>query len=435
MTIDPSLLAWADKIIILVLIVLQFLQARGQRAPTFPVLRLLLLPLLLLLFLSRAPSAPSQSHPSPSLLLPPRPFLPPLPAFPGSPTSTPPVSPGSATAPIPRSRPITWALSQKIIDSNKPGAALPYHFPGDPPVIRVFFRGKTVDCPIVDVGPWNTHDTYWDSGARPAAEARVCKQDQSAERTRSNEPSRSRPHTGRMGCARQDGNLDEISDTASWDFVSVLDKGNVAPSVPVPPIGPAQPAPVSGGTILQHNTWPAQSQAMSFFGNPASAGWEAANLVSVQCPWQLIVEGTKSTHNTILIHKKCAESLSRVLNYIWEQCGKSQAQIDAFGYNIFDGSYNYRPIAGTSTLLSTLIWRGNGLERCRKSAACDGLADQVQGGQSDRHCVQSGRVDLGGRLVAGIPRRNARSAIKGIGALAVTRAAAMKCSIDGVIDR
>ena len=46
---------------------------------------------------------------------------------------------------------------QKYIDSNKPGAALPYRFPGAPPVVRVFCRGKTVDCPVVDVGPWNTH--------------------------------------------------------------------------------------------------------------------------------------------------------------------------------------------------------------------------------------------------------------------------------------
>ena len=102
-------------------------------------------------------------------------------------------------------------------------------------------------------------------------------------------------------------------------------------------------APVSGGTVLQHNTWPAQSQAESFFGSPGSS------LVSVQCPWQLIVEGTKSTHNTITIHQKCAASLTRVLNYIWEQCGKSQAQIDAFGYNIFDGSFNERNIGSTGT--------------------------------------------------------------------------------------
>jgi hypothetical protein len=81
---------------------------------------------------------------------------------------------------------------------------------------------------------------------------------------------------------------------------------------------------------------------MSFFGSPGS------NLVKVTCPWELTVEGTKS--HTITIHEKCAASLIRVLNYIWEQCGKSQEKINEFGYNVFDGSFNYRNIGDTSTL-------------------------------------------------------------------------------------
>ena len=116
-------------------------------------------------------------------------------------------------------------------------------------------------------------------------------------------------------------------------------------SIPLPAAGPTQPPlplpPVTGGTVLQHNAWPKQSQAMSFFGSPGS------NLVKVMCPWELTVEGTKS--HTITIHQKCAESLTRVLNYIWEQCGKSQEKINEFGYNVFDGSFNERNIAGTGT--------------------------------------------------------------------------------------
>jgi hypothetical protein len=225
----------------------------------------------------------------------------------------------------------------KYIESDNPGAALPYHFPGTPPVIRVFFRGKTVDCPIVDVGPWNTHDPYWDHGARPQAESGT---DTTGRRTN---------HAGldltpgAWSALGKTGNLDDITDVTSWDFVSVLDKGNP------PSPATAQPsAPLSGGTILQKNVWPSQSQATSFFGNPASAGWETANLVEVTCPWELTVEGTKT--DRIKIHRKCALSLGRVLDYIWEQCGKSQALINAFGYNVFDGSYNYRPIANTSIL-------------------------------------------------------------------------------------
>lgn len=327
--------------------------ARGQRAPSFP------------------PVAPPIIPPvpvGPTFPVPPGPVVAP-PVEPAAPpvvqpsVVAPPVPPAPPAPGIPRFTGITTTsfagvndsetskesayypggYPTKVIDSTKPGAALPYHFPGTPPVIRVFCRGKTVDCPIVDVGPWNTHDTYWDTGSRPQAE------------TGTDTTGR---HTNRAGldltpgawaALDKTGNLDAVTDITSWDFVTVLDKGNVAPPVSVPPIGPTQP-PAVGGTILQKNDWPAQSDAMSFFGNPASAGWEKANLVTVQCPWQLISEGVKSAHNTITIHRKCADSLTRVLNYIWEQAGRSQAVINDAGYNVFDGSYNYRPIAGTSTL-------------------------------------------------------------------------------------
>lgn len=223
------------------------------------------------------------------------------------------------------------AYTGKEIVSTNPGAALPYHFPGTPPVIRVFCRGKTVDCPIVDVGPWNTHDPYWDTGARPEAE------------TGTDTTGR---HTNRAGldltpgawaALGKTGNLDAVTDITSWDFVTVLDKGN--PPATLPPAANI-PAPVTG---LQPNTWPTQAECPSFYGNASTV---AASLVKVQCPWVLTVEGTKT--QTITVHSKCAASLGRVLEYIWEQCGKSQDQIHSFGYDVFDGSYVVRPIGRTS---------------------------------------------------------------------------------------
>ena len=53
---------------------------------------------------------------------------------------------------------------------NRPGVALPFRFTGTRPQVRVFRNGKTVDCPIVDVGPWNTNDPYWVLGNRPQSE-------------------------------------------------------------------------------------------------------------------------------------------------------------------------------------------------------------------------------------------------------------------------
>ena len=57
------------------------------------------------------------------------------------------------------------------ITDDELGVALPYRFKGERPTIRVFKDGKSVDCEIVDVGPWNINDPYWETGARPQAES------------------------------------------------------------------------------------------------------------------------------------------------------------------------------------------------------------------------------------------------------------------------
>jgi len=59
------------------------------------------------------------------------------------------------------------------IDDSKPGVALPFRFAGERPQVAVTGKvsGKSVVCEIVDVGPWNTNDPYWTTGARPQAES------------------------------------------------------------------------------------------------------------------------------------------------------------------------------------------------------------------------------------------------------------------------
>jgi uncharacterized protein (TIGR02594 family) len=58
------------------------------------------------------------------------------------------------------------------IDDNSLGVALPLHFTGARPKVRVtgVKSGVSIDCDIVDVGPWNTNDPYWQTGTRPEAE-------------------------------------------------------------------------------------------------------------------------------------------------------------------------------------------------------------------------------------------------------------------------
>jgi len=54
---------------------------------------------------------------------------------------------------------------------DRPGVALPFRFHGARPQVRVTCNGKSIVAPIVDVGPWNTNDPYWERGARPQAES------------------------------------------------------------------------------------------------------------------------------------------------------------------------------------------------------------------------------------------------------------------------
>jgi hypothetical protein len=55
---------------------------------------------------------------------------------------------------------------------NRPGVALPARINGPRPLVRVVHQGRSVDCEIVDVGPWNDvpGDRYWETGTRPKAE-------------------------------------------------------------------------------------------------------------------------------------------------------------------------------------------------------------------------------------------------------------------------
>lgn len=100
--------------------------------------------------------------------------------------------------------------------------------------------------------------------------------------------------------------------------------------------------------------WPLQRDCAKFYGNPAtangnaSAKWEKENLILIPCPWELRYDGKPV--KGIRIHRKCADSLSRVLARIWERCGKSQAEIDRIGMSVYGGSYNFRKVRGGASL-------------------------------------------------------------------------------------
>lgn len=111
-----------------------------------------------------------------------------------------------------------------------------------------------------------------------------------------------------------------------------------APSIVLPTVLPT----------VHHRSWPLQANCPSFYGEPSTPGWLHANTVDVLVPWQMRFESTGVNH--ILIHKNCAVSLTEVLDYIWAACGKDQTKIEALKYDRFSGSYNPRPMRGSTRL-------------------------------------------------------------------------------------
>src|SRR5882762_11790742 len=99
-------------------------------------------------------------------------------------------------------------------------------------------------------------------------------------------------------------------------------------------------------SVIAPNRWPLQSECDSFYGNPRGGGgnvsqsWVSANLVHVVCPWPLRM-GTTPIH-LITIHRKCAESLTRVLNNTWDAVAHDMSKIKAGRFDDFDGSFNWR---------------------------------------------------------------------------------------------
>lgn len=96
------------------------------------------------------------------------------------------------------------------------------------------------------------------------------------------------------------------------------------------------------------NKWPLQSECDKFYGNPREHGWLAANTVAVPVPWPMHIGKTPVDH--ILIHKKCADSLKRTLSAIWVACGQNLDKIKQLHYDVYDGSYNFRPMRGSTRL-------------------------------------------------------------------------------------
>lgn len=107
-------------------------------------------------------------------------------------------------------------------------------------------------------------------------------------------------------------------------------------------------APAKVAAVVPAPVWPLQSQCLQFYGDPRQAGWLQANTVDVACPWPLFYGKIPVSH--ILFHKRCADSLKRVLDNIWDAVGHDVEKIKQLRYDQFSGSYNLRLMRGGTAM-------------------------------------------------------------------------------------
>jgi uncharacterized protein (TIGR02594 family) len=121
----------------------------------------------------------------------------------------------------------TSAYDGKIIDGDRElAAALPAHGMAGR-LIRVFYKGRTVDTHVRDVGPWNgdpisTDDPYWTTGSRPQAETGTDKTGRKTNRAGIDLSPAAWKALGYVGNPRQ------AEEKVDWDFV---DRFPVSPAV------------------------------------------------------------------------------------------------------------------------------------------------------------------------------------------------------------
>ncbi len=97
---------------------------------------------------------------------------------------------------------------------------------------------------------------------------------------------------------------------------------------------------------------------VSFYGDPdpdgdgvANPGWESNNLVNVKPPFEMrLAWNVNKPLKSIRIHKKCADSLSTILEEIFINFKREQELINLHRINLFGGSYSFRRARGLSRL-------------------------------------------------------------------------------------
>jgi len=95
-------------------------------------------------------------------------------------------------------------------------------------------------------------------------------------------------------------------------------------------------------------SWPHDDtqSLIAFYGDPRQPGF-TRNLVLVVPPWPMTYEGRPI--RGVQIHRRCAESLKAVFDAIAAAVGYDWSKLPPAA-TCFDGSYNFRPVRGSSRL-------------------------------------------------------------------------------------
>jgi hypothetical protein len=110
---------------------------------------------------------------------------------------------------------------------------------------------------------------------------------------------------------------------------------------------------------LSKQNWPrewAAGELDNFFDDPRGTGgradpaWAQRNLTTIVPPWAMKIDG--SPVSSITIHRRCAESLTRILNAIWDFTGRDAEKVKAAHLDEFSGSYNFRMNVNAPSKLS-----------------------------------------------------------------------------------
>jgi hypothetical protein len=106
--------------------------------------------------------------------------------------------------------------------------------------------------------------------------------------------------------------------------------------------------------------WPSQSAAgmNQFYGNPDAdhsftpdSRWEAANIIKIVPPYALrypVDDKNFIPVKSIRVHKKCADSLSRILTRIGTEIPADKIKYHEL--DVYGGCYNFRAMRGSSRL-------------------------------------------------------------------------------------